>query len=193
MTATIHKLPDNAEQAGQAFISAAAVLLREADLTPKNADIARAVTLIHTLCRDNSHLSPDILDFTALPGPNPQSELINRFLVCEQELEKHYARLIIARGMQRDQLSWEDLRIYPWFKTYPSLFDFEFNIIESAVQEMPPLSSVGFIGAGALPVVPMMLRQVINEQLGVDIRIVGVSVVWHIEVELHSPPITVHF
>lgn len=155
----VYKMPDLAERVREVFSSAAAVILQETDLSPNNPRVTKAIGMIITLCRQHPHLTPDILDFNILPGPSPRSELVERFMQAEQELEKHFARLIIARGIQRNGLDWPDMRLYPWFKDYPAIFDFEYKVLGPALENLAPLSAIGYIGPGAMPIVPMMLAE----------------------------------
>lgn len=155
----IYQMPDLTSRVREVFSSAASVILQESDLSPHNPRVTKAVGMIVSLCRQYPDLKPDILDFNVLPGPDPRSDLVERFMQAEQELEKHFARLIIARGIQRNGLEWPDMRIYPWFKDYPAIFEFEYKVLGQALAEMAPLSAIGYIGPGALPLIPMMLAE----------------------------------
>lgn len=155
----LYQMPDLASRVREVFSSAASVILQESDLSPHNPRVTKAIGMIVSLCRQYPQLAPDILDFNILPGPDPRSELVERFMQAELELEKHFARLIIARGIQRNGLKWPDMRIYPWFKDYPAIFDFEYSHLGPALEKLAPLSAIGYIGPGALPIVPMMLAE----------------------------------
>lgn len=137
------------------FNAAADTLATAQDLSPRNQDVAKAVQDFIDLAIYHPEVVAE--GSAALPAPKLQ-RLKTAFLEADREMEKFWAGKVIEQATGRD-MEWNDLDVYPWFKDYPALYDFEKRAIEEVAGPITKDTVITYIGSGALPIIPLMLHK----------------------------------
>lgn len=137
------------------FNAAAETLTTAQDLSPRNDEVAKAVQDFIDLAIGHPHI---VAEGSAALEDGKLQRLKVAFLEADREMEKYWAEKVIEQSAGREMV-WDDLDVYPWFKDYPALYDFEKRAIEEVTGPITKDTVITYIGSGALPIIPLMLHK----------------------------------
>lgn len=130
------------------------VLVRTTDLSPRNPDITAALTsLVQSLSDEfTAEEEHEILSDTHVQ--DIREEMLDKLAAAEGEMEKFWAEYYL----NKQSLSFEDLQEFWYWDNYQELVAAELPHIAAAKKGSAAPRQVAFVGAGALPLTPIILH-----------------------------------